>query len=180
MTKKHYLMLCELHHPYLHGEMTQSGHYLIFGKFNPHTNACMEIEGESEATGTSEAETTEGEEEQEEVEATNLNEEIGWLQNAVRHYLRVLHKHPHPTISNYSSIVSRSNYVKAEIGEYVLLPDTLEAVAILKTFWIRIIQRAWKRICRERRQFYSMSRLSQREITVSSSRPAGLVGMLVY
>lgn len=51
----------------------------------------------------------------------------------------------HPTIRNYRNIVLNSNYIKPEIAEYIILP-TQETIAILKTFWIRIIQRTWKKI----------------------------------
>jgi hypothetical protein len=57
----------------------------------------------------------------------------------------------HPTIRNYYNIVSNTNYIKPEIGEYIILP-TLEAVAVLKTFWIRIIQRKWKKVFEQQQQ----------------------------
>jgi hypothetical protein len=55
----------------------------------------------------------------------------------------------HPTIRNYHNIISRPNYIKPEIGEYIILP-TQEAIAILKTVWLRIIQRKWKKVFAER------------------------------
>jgi hypothetical protein len=57
----------------------------------------------------------------------------------------------HPTIRNYYNIVSNTNYIQPEIGEYIILP-TLEAVAILKTFWIRIIQKKWKKVFEQQQQ----------------------------
>ena len=56
---------------------------------------------------------------------------------------------PHSCIRNYKQIVTMSNYVKPEIAQTILLPGG-EQVCILKTFWIRLIQRAWKRVFQER------------------------------
>lgn len=56
----------------------------------------------------------------------------------------------HSHIRNYKNIVSRQNYIKPEIGQCILL-STNELVTILKTFWLRIIQRAWKRFCRAKK-----------------------------
>ena len=54
----------------------------------------------------------------------------------------------HPTIKNYKKIVTRKDYIKPEIAECYLKKGVL--VAILKTFWLKIIQRKWKKICAER------------------------------
>lgn len=67
-----------------------------------------------------------------------------------RSYLNKLDKiTPHSCIRNYKQIVTRSNYVKPEIAQTILLPGG-EQICILKTFWIRLIQRAWRRIFQER------------------------------
>jgi hypothetical protein len=71
-------------------------------------------------------------------------------------YSNLIHYHPsgqrnHPTIRNFHSIISKPNYIKPEIGVYITLP-TKEMIAILKTFWLRIIQRTWKKIYKERNQ----------------------------
>ena len=59
--------------------------------------------------------------------------------------------HTHPTIRNYYKIVTNTNYIRPEIGEYIILP-THEAVAVLKTFWIRIIQKKWKKVLKQKQQ----------------------------
>jgi hypothetical protein len=67
-----------------------------------------------------------------------------------RSYLNKLDKiTPHSCIRNYKQIVTMSNYVKPEIAQTILLPGG-EQICILKTFWIRLIQRAWRRIFQER------------------------------
>ena len=50
----------------------------------------------------------------------------------------------HPLIRNYKTIISNNSYIKPEIAEVLYLSGG-ECVAILKTVWIRILQRTWKR-----------------------------------
>lgn len=57
----------------------------------------------------------------------------------------------HPIYRNYRNIIARENYIKPEIAQCVYL-ETNECVAILKTFWIRIIQRKWKNIIKIRKE----------------------------
>jgi hypothetical protein len=69
----------------------------------------------------------------------------------------------------YWSIVSRPNaYPMLEIVQPVTLEPGGECVAVIKTFWLRIIQRRWKRIFAERRrrlaQLLAPYGLMQREI----------------
>jgi hypothetical protein len=57
----------------------------------------------------------------------------------------------HPIIRNYKNIVTRMGYIKPEIAECIYM-DSGHCVCILKTFWLRIIQRTWKRVFAERRR----------------------------
>ena len=77
-----------------------------------------------------------------------INKSITFLKD---HYARNHYSdYPdHPFIRNYRNIISQENYIRPEIGEYIILP-TQEAVAILKTFWLRIIQRSWKNVFKKR------------------------------
>jgi hypothetical protein len=59
-------------------------------------------------------------------------------------------RYKHPFIRNYRRIVLRPEYIQPEIAECIILSSG-ESVAILKTFWIRIIQRAWRRVLLERK-----------------------------
>lgn len=52
---------------------------------------------------------------------------------------------PHSVIRNYTNIILNSNYIKPEIAHCIYLAGG-EQVCILKTFWLRIIQRTWKKI----------------------------------
>ena len=57
---------------------------------------------------------------------------------------------PHNIFRNYENMVIREDYFKPEIAECLYLSGG-ECVSILKTFWIRIIQRKWKKIVIERK-----------------------------
>lgn len=50
----------------------------------------------------------------------------------------------HPIIRNYNAIIKRNDYIKLDIIEKVIL-ETGEIIAIIKTFWLRIFQRKWKK-----------------------------------
>ena len=75
---------------------------------------------------------------------------------------------PHNFIKNYKNIITRPNYIKPEIGEIIHLPYG-HTVCIIKTLWIKLIQRAWKRIFKKRKQIIKfrcqVQSLKYREIT---------------
>ncbi len=51
---------------------------------------------------------------------------------------------------NYKKIINNKNYIKPEITECIYL-DTGHCIAIIKTLWIKLIQRKWKKIYKERK-----------------------------
>lgn len=57
----------------------------------------------------------------------------------------------HPVIRNYANILIKKEYISLEIIECVELEGG-EHVAIYKTFWLRIIQRKWKRYCESKKK----------------------------
>ena len=70
--------------------------------------------------------------------ANNINNEYIYLLNQ-----------NHDIFRNYKEIITQENYVKPEIVECIYL-DTGHCVGIIKTVWIKLIQRAWKNILRKR------------------------------
>jgi hypothetical protein len=187
---KHYLMLCELHYPGRHGKTHDSDpnietHYLVYDRFDPitwisfcHLDYYEDVDTDNEY---------DSDDDMEERELVNLNNEMTFLKEM---YSNPANFNPqyfgtHPTIRNYHNIISKQNYIKPEIGEYIILP-TQEAIAILKTFWLRIIQKKWRKVFQERknviRQRCNLSNLSIREIRgrwpESCFNLPGLRGML--
>jgi hypothetical protein len=169
---KHYLMLCELHNPAFHGKDENSDpfietHYLVYDRFNFKTGISL----------TSEPYDNESDD-------SKINDVLEYLKEHYTNYNPDTCGH-HPTIRNYHNIISSPNYIKPEIGEYIILP-TQEAIAILKTVWLRIIQRKWKKVFAERQDIIKKRRLnasiSSREIYGKWSQPCsnlpGLKGML--
>ena len=53
-------------------------------------------------------------------------------------------------IRNFENISTRENYVKPEIAQCIVL-ESGHNVSILKTFWLRLVQRRWKNIFRMRK-----------------------------
>ena len=188
--KKHYLMLCELHYPAIHGKTKDSDpfierHYLVYDRFDPRTGISYSCLSDYEEYDTDTEYDSDEDDNQNRV--IKLNDSMAFLQ---KQYSNPVNFHQnnfgnHPTIRNYHNIISSPNYIKPEIGEYIILP-TQESVAILKTFWIRIIQRKWKQIFKNRQLIIknrcSPSKLYVREITGSWSYKynelPGLRGML--
>ena len=66
-----------------------------------------------------------------------------------RHYARYIEFNQrtteHPVIRNYKCAVVKKNYISLEIIQHVELEGGGEHVAIYKTFWLRILQRKWKK-----------------------------------
>ena len=148
---KWHLMLCELHLPTIHGKTDNSDpnietYYLIHDLYNP-----TELYETNNSDSVSDSDSDDLDDE---------NNSYNRIHNAINYLKRkylylTIHFDPichnHPTIRNYYNIVSNTNYIQPEIGEYIILP-TLEAVAVLKTFWIRIIQKKWKKVYKQQQQ----------------------------
>jgi hypothetical protein len=91
----------------------------------------------------------------------------------------------HEFYRNYRNIIRRDDYIKPEIAHCIYL-KTNECVAILKTFWIRLIQRTWKNVFKKRKDCIkkrcSINALKYREIygkwPISCSKMPNLRGML--
>jgi hypothetical protein len=60
----------------------------------------------------------------------------------------------HKLIRNYINIVTKDNYITPQIGQRIYLSGD-ECVAIIKTMWLRIVQRCWRRVYKERLQILS-------------------------
>ena len=151
---KYYLMLCELHHPQIHGKDNDSNphietHYLVYDRYDTKTGiSFMDLD---EISGYNTDNEYDSDEESNNNEILKIHDNIQIIKE---YYDLNIHTFTsHPTIRNYKNIISRTNYIKPEIGEYIILP-TQEAIAILKTFWLRIIQKKWKKVFQERKKVF--------------------------
>ena len=153
---KNYLMVCELHHPEIHGKTKYSDpnietHYLVYDRFDPITGISYKELEQYLEYDTDEEYGSESDDTFEENKLLKTDDEILFLRKNYSKLLKFNRLNPHPSIRNYINIISNKTYIKLEIGEYVILP-TQESVAILKTFWLRIIQKKWKKICQTRKK----------------------------
>lgn len=152
--KKNYLMLCELHHKSIHGKDNFSNpnietHYLVYDRFQPYTGiSYLSLNEESNIDN---GYISDYEDYDNPNHITKLQDELLFLREKYSNPIVQQIFANHPTIRNYHNIISKTNYIKPEIGQYIILP-TQEAVAILKTFWLKIIQRKWKNIFAQRQQ----------------------------
>lgn len=58
----------------------------------------------------------------------------------------------HHSIRNYKYIVENKNFQQLEIAECIYLDDYV--VSIIKTIWIRLIQRCWKKVFQLRKRIF--------------------------
>jgi hypothetical protein len=141
MNKYDYI-LCQIHYPYLHGKTEDSdpnieNHYILIGKFDYKTGYYEESENEDE--------------DEDEDSLPTINELSSSYSLYYKNFIKNNHFKPHPTIRNFCNIISKyNNYIKPEIGQCIVL-NTGETICILKTFWIRIIQRVWKKVFENRK-----------------------------
>jgi hypothetical protein len=74
----------------------------------------------------------------------------------------------HPILRNYQNIVANDKYIQPQIAECIYLSGD-ERVAIIKTHWIRLIQRNWRRVYNEQQRVQRIRRdprqLHHRQIT---------------
>ena len=138
------LVLCEIHYTPIHGKSKTSyknieEHYLLIDKFDGISGIALDTDEEVNSDSDSDSDSDSRVAHISEVQQLCSNE-----------YATLITIHfPHKTIRNYHNIISRSDYIKQEIGECFELV-TGEQIVIIKTIWLRIIQRRWKKIFAKR------------------------------
>jgi hypothetical protein len=151
---KNYLLICELFHPDLHGydanesDPTVQGHYLII-HIDDNSDEDSEYYSDSDS----------------EDDYFILNQVMIDIYRKKYKYLTDSYKKNnleiiHPIIRNYFSIISDEFYIKPQIG-YKLYLSGNECVAILKTFWLKIVQRCWRRVYNARKEMLKSKNIIQ-------------------
>ena len=164
---KYNLALCELHYTPIHGKTIDSDkyietHYIIIKTFLPlNRNNTEDI-------------------------SIIFNKMLQYSTSYRKKYNNLLTNNllsicPHTYLRNYVNIISKKKYLIPEIVECITLP-TQEIITIKKTFWIKIIQRTWKKIYCKRSQLISdpqfIRKYQLRQI--SSKDIPGIRGMLMH
>jgi len=159
------LVLCEIHYSPFHGKSKSSykyieGHYLLIDKFDGISGIALD---------THEEEISDSDSDSDDDNDTPITHISNIQQLYADEYASLISRHfPHKTIRNYYNIISRPDYIKPEIGECIELA-TGEQIVIIKTIWLKIIQRKWKKVFAKRQQIIkyrlSPSSLSFRQLT---------------
>lgn len=105
-----------------------------------------------------------------------LSDDINYLNNLIKERIYSIERInnrdiEHPCIRNYKEIVSKLNYVNLEIIEtkkinYHHDESIIQiSISIKKTFWLKILQRKWKKYYKKKIQFLkNLKNLYYREI----------------
>jgi hypothetical protein len=138
---KYNLALCELYNENIHGTSDIDGHYLSI-----YTHSDAEITPEEQ-----DSDDDDDDDDDDDVQTNSKNNRF-WILNSIKDLYceryKQLRMKNHKSIRNYKKIVSRKNYIQPEIVEKISIDDC--NCVILKTFWLKIVQRTWRRIYRQR------------------------------
>ena len=172
------LVLCELFNRHIHGSPGDNikeldGHYLLISKFNGQTKRLFDdgddfdLDADFTDTDSDTDSDDSGSDLDTEIVLSTINDFTTFYNEYYTDYYEN-DLEPHIILRNYQNIIARPDYIKPEIAECVIL-ETHHCVAIIKTIWIKLIQRKWKKIYAERkniiRKRMSQSSLSTRELT---------------
>jgi hypothetical protein len=155
------LVLCEILNKNIHGNDDNiDGHYLIINKFDASTGSAIYSDSDTEEYDSDSDSETDSDSSETSLSlfTSDYNDYYHQVQPNVKHTI----------IRNYRNIIARSDYIRPEIAECIVLPSQ-HNIAIIKTIWIKIIQRKWKKVYAERNRIINVrmlySSLKTREIT---------------
>ena len=130
VTNKYNLLIPELYNKYIHGKTNETdpnvnGQFMVLQTFNYDNSNENNI-----------------------VNLFNYTNRISKFYK--KYYLRNFRGLKHDIIRNYKNIITNPKSLNIEIGQVYYLKGE-ECVCIIKTFWLKLIQRAWKKICNNRK-----------------------------
>ena len=140
------LAICEIFNPSIHG-INDNSSYGINGHFLVHNTISLD-----------------------DWYSYSFHDIITVLRDAYDHYIRAWGNRlpQHPIVLNYEAIIQGCKYIKLDI----VVIDELEGrecVAYIKTHWLRLVQRRWKKIYKQRQEIIKFrskpSSLIKREMT---------------
>jgi hypothetical protein len=137
------LIVSELHNELIHGQSDiPYGHYLVH-------HICRHSSPESDDEDWSDYE---HDGEGEDVPLKKFEYTIYVDAKVMVHLLKLEYRDIKPKnhlfIRNYRNIINKSSYFQPQIAECIYIGDVY--VAIIKTFWLKIVQRTWKKIYAKR------------------------------
>jgi hypothetical protein len=162
------LVLCEILNRNLHGNDDNiDGHYLIINKFEASSGSAIYSDSGSDSGSESEDYDSDSDSE---ADSDSSETSLSLFTSDYNDYYHqeISPNVKHNIIRNYRNIIARSDYIRPEIAECIVLPSQ-HNIAIIKTIWIKIIQRKWKKVYSERNRIIKQrmlySSLKTRELT---------------
>lgn len=138
-TTKYNIVLCELHNPLIHGvpENDNNSNYSNSNYSNITAQYIVNYRFKKYDCNVSEY----------------IDDIISYRQAFYINFIKKMRRVEliHPLYRNYKAIVANPIYIKPEIAECAIL-HTGESVAIIKTFWLKIIQRKWRKVYFEKKR----------------------------
>ena len=156
------LIICEIFNKKIHGfddnnDPTVLGHYMVSHNFTK-VSTDSENDIDEDLEDDTDSEDTDDDTDEDTNTDTNLNKIKRSVFYNTSFFLKIYKSKynqlnnmlkNHSIIRNYKQIVAQQNYIQLHIAKVIYLSGS-ECVAILKTFWIKIIQRTWKKIYKKR------------------------------
>ena len=156
------LVICEIFNKKIHGfddnnDPTVVGHYMISHNFTKvYSDSEDDIDEDLEDdTDTDTEDTNEDIDLEDDIDLNKIKTSVFYntsfflkMYKSKYNSLNNIVKN-HSIIRNYKQIIAQQNYIQLHIAKVIYLSGS-ECVAILKTFWIKIIQRTWKKIYKKR------------------------------
>jgi hypothetical protein len=146
------LVLCEILNKHLHGNDDNiDGNYLIINKFDGLTGTTIYSESDDDDYSDDDYSDYSEDDYSESSESSVTSLALFTVVHNNYYHKNIPPTLKHNIIRNYQNIIARSDYIKPEIAECIVLPSH-HNIAIIKTIWIKLIQRKWKKIYAEREQ----------------------------
>jgi len=166
---KNKIVLCELHHYAIHGRPEKlhkdiTCHWLVIDQFDTLFVDSEPMNGyDSDGSYWSidyDARDEDGNEDGNENESL-INDMMYMHKAKYIDYInsRQFEYRVHPHIRNYLRIVKNPNYIQPHIAEIIKIGNNdlfYYSVAIIKTIWLRLVQRNWKRVFKERKRILKL------------------------
>ena len=128
------LAICEIFNPVIHGNIAGESSYGINGHFLVHNTISLE-----------------------DWYNYSFEDIVTTLRDAYDHYISAWGNRlpQHPIVLNYEAIIRGCRYIKLDI---VVLDELegRECVGYIKTHWLRLVQRRWKKIYKQRQEIVKL------------------------
>lgn len=151
MIRKYQLTLCELFHPKIYGidEFSDTQiltHFIVIHSYSFPEYRFLQLTDSDSDSDIDDSSDDECEEENEVESFINMiHKDIRYIHGRTRYIPK-----EHPIIRNYLNIRKKGLHI--DISENIIL-QTGEKISIIKTIWIRIIQRRWKKVYNQYRSY---------------------------